>query len=381
MQERAQKLATLVCGVALAALPVTAFNLSPADRRNSPGVLATVPAGVRSLSPATLERPHLRDLPASLVERIPADVIIPEGCSQDLVESVLEAYAAEPPQFMGIRPGGYATYPTAQTHKLVAFGPEAIPVMMANLDHPKLHKTALKVLIDLRAGEVVPRLISRLREDDWEALGALASLTGCSEGGTYFRFGFMPETRREAVATYVEWCEDRSIEVSDVPTEFVELFVPKPLFRVVYRETPLDRLPPRMRAEREVRDTKDKPRTSSDRLREIGRYHSETAESQSRFVQDVERHLEGLPETVRDAVLKDWWSDLFCSQKIDDPDPGTDVNSPLNLRVLQNLRWKDVPLATLSEDLQRRFRDADMNERGSDGVPRQNLRNCAGNLP
>lgn len=76
---------------------------------------------------------------------------------------------------------------------------------------------------------------------------------------------------------------------------------------------------------------------------------------------DIERQidglLQGLPERVAVAVLADWKADLYAEHP--DPDPGTDMHTPLGQRILRQLEAAGVSLESLNSSLRQRLQSAD----------------------
>ncbi|WP_298868961.1 CvpA family protein [uncultured Gimesia sp.] len=89
-------------------------------------------------------------------------------------------------------------------------------------------------------------------------------------------------------------------------------------------------------------------------LREIAAVYSDYPEAQNALIEDFELSFSGVPDQVVLAVLKDWRADLFLTG--DDPDSKTDVNTPLDGRVLRQLELQKVPLNSLSSALQNRLK-------------------------
>jgi membrane protein required for colicin V production len=91
-------------------------------------------------------------------------------------------------------------------------------------------------------------------------------------------------------------------------------------------------------------------------LDEIGSVYSDDRTAQSGVVAEVEQSLSGLPERVKLAVVKDWYTDLLVFDRGADPDPGTDLSTPLDQRIVRELDRSGVPLSTLSSTLRDRLR-------------------------
>lgn len=91
-------------------------------------------------------------------------------------------------------------------------------------------------------------------------------------------------------------------------------------------------------------------------LRDIAAIYSDYPEAQNSLIEEFESTLTGLPDQVVLAALRDWWADLLLNGG--DPDPKTDVTTPLDTRVLRQLELQKVPLNSLGSALQDRMRDA-----------------------
>ncbi len=92
-------------------------------------------------------------------------------------------------------------------------------------------------------------------------------------------------------------------------------------------------------------------------LREIGSVYSDDPSAQDAITGEVSDALVGLPDRVKLAVIKDWYTDLLVFDRSSDPDPNTDLSSPLDQRILRQLERAGVSPSTLSADLQARLRD------------------------
>ena len=92
-------------------------------------------------------------------------------------------------------------------------------------------------------------------------------------------------------------------------------------------------------------------------LREIGSVYSDDPSAQNAITSEVSTALGGLPDRVKLAVIKDWYTDLLVFDRSSDPDPQTDLSSPLDQRIIRQLERTGVPLSTLSADLRDRLRD------------------------
>jgi hypothetical protein len=63
--------------------------------------------------------------------------------------------------------------------------------------------------------------------------------------------------------------------------------------------------------------------------------------------------MKGVPEQVQIAVLRDWKSDL--SNQTNDPDPHTDSETTLEMRILRQMQLAGLRLDALDPDLQERL--------------------------
>ncbi|HUG90555.1 MAG TPA: CvpA family protein [Planctomycetaceae bacterium] len=72
-------------------------------------------------------------------------------------------------------------------------------------------------------------------------------------------------------------------------------------------------------------------------LREIGQISSDIPATQQAVIDDAEARLAGLPERVALAVLRDWHADLVSLDRTADPDPDTDLTTPLEVRIRRQL--------------------------------------------
>ncbi|MCA9015331.1 MAG: hypothetical protein KDA77_08355, partial [Planctomycetaceae bacterium] len=88
-------------------------------------------------------------------------------------------------------------------------------------------------------------------------------------------------------------------------------------------------------------------------LQTIAAVYSDYPEAQKDLIEEFEADLSGVPDQVVLAVLKDWRADLLLTGA--DPDPNTDVTTPLDVRVLRQLQLLKVPLNSLGSALQNRM--------------------------
>jgi membrane protein required for colicin V production len=86
-----------------------------------------------------------------------------------------------------------------------------------------------------------------------------------------------------------------------------------------------------------------------DLLQQIAGIYPDPAEVEKR----AQEFLEGVPPTVRKAVVKDWHSDALGLQP--DPDAATDINSRLDVRILHQLKIAGIATSELQQDLRSRL--------------------------
>ena len=70
------------------------------------------------------------------------------------------------------------------------------------------------------------------------------------------------------------------------------------------------------------------------------------------IVRRTQEHLAGVPSNVKVGVIEDWYADLNMRP---DPDPYTNVQSRLDVRILRQLERARVPLTDLSFELRQRL--------------------------
>jgi membrane protein required for colicin V production len=71
------------------------------------------------------------------------------------------------------------------------------------------------------------------------------------------------------------------------------------------------------------------------------------------IVANSKRHLAGVPSEVQRRVLEDWHADAMGLNS--DPDPGTDRNTPLDVRIVRQLGKAGIALDRLDRDLRIRL--------------------------
>ncbi len=93
-------------------------------------------------------------------------------------------------------------------------------------------------------------------------------------------------------------------------------------------------------------------------LREVAGVLKASPAEQQAIVDQVESSLAGLPDQVKNGVVKDWYTDLLIYDRAADPDPQTDLTTPFDARILRQLELKNVPVSSLSSALQDRLRSS-----------------------
>lgn len=88
-------------------------------------------------------------------------------------------------------------------------------------------------------------------------------------------------------------------------------------------------------------------------LQGIAAVYSDYPDAQKDLIEEFEVDLSGIPDQVVLAVLKDWRADLLLTGG--DPDPQTDVTTPLDMRVVRQLELLQVPMNSLGSALQDRL--------------------------
>jgi uncharacterized membrane protein required for colicin V production len=96
------------------------------------------------------------------------------------------------------------------------------------------------------------------------------------------------------------------------------------------------------------------PAERSRLLQEISAVYTNFPPAQSDIVEEIQTSLRGLPDQVADRVVRDWHADLMAINP--DPDPQTDITTPLDVRIVRQLAVAKLPLSTLSTTLQDRLR-------------------------
>ncbi len=90
-------------------------------------------------------------------------------------------------------------------------------------------------------------------------------------------------------------------------------------------------------------------------LREIAGVYTEHLEAQETIMEEVVYALQGVPDPITLKVLDDWNADLMGRKP--DPDPSTDLTTPLDRRVLNQIQKARISIGTLPKDVQERLND------------------------
>ncbi|MCA9055886.1 MAG: CvpA family protein [Planctomycetaceae bacterium] len=100
------------------------------------------------------------------------------------------------------------------------------------------------------------------------------------------------------------------------------------------------------------------PQSGQDQLiSEISRVYSSIPPVQLQVQGDIRQRLSGIPPEVVQKVLEDWRRDVVQPQAID-PDPVTDADAPLEMRILRQLQARGIPVNRLSSEVQNRLEGA-----------------------
>ncbi len=89
-------------------------------------------------------------------------------------------------------------------------------------------------------------------------------------------------------------------------------------------------------------------------LREIAAIYTTDLTAQRNITRQAEEQLAGVPDDVAEVVIQDWYADLLRLNG-EDPDPGTDLATRLDVRIKRQLAAFRVPLDRLSDDLRMRL--------------------------
>jgi len=86
---------------------------------------------------------------------------------------------------------------------------------------------------------------------------------------------------------------------------------------------------------------------------EITLTYSDRPAARDVMAEDIDQALAGLPAGVTLGVLTDWHADLLARDP--DPDPETDIATPLDLRIARQLQRAGVPRTRLSAEWRERL--------------------------
>ncbi|MCA9115682.1 MAG: CvpA family protein [Planctomycetaceae bacterium] len=89
-------------------------------------------------------------------------------------------------------------------------------------------------------------------------------------------------------------------------------------------------------------------------LKEIGEVYSDFPEARKVFIEEIESSLAGIPDRVRQGVLRDWHADLLSVDP--DPDPQTDVVTSLDARIVRQMKLAGLSIESLNTALRDRLR-------------------------
>lgn len=89
-------------------------------------------------------------------------------------------------------------------------------------------------------------------------------------------------------------------------------------------------------------------------IQEIARVYSPLDNVQQNIHQDIQRRISGVPESISNAVLMDWRSDLYGIRPDPVPETGPDVT--IEVRILRQLEIQKVRMDQLSPEAQQRLR-------------------------
>ncbi len=88
-------------------------------------------------------------------------------------------------------------------------------------------------------------------------------------------------------------------------------------------------------------------------LKEISGFYFDSTGGQRAFQEEMELEFSGLPLQIELAVLQDWHADLMGFDP--DPDASTDFTTPIDVRILNQMRDARIPLDTLDASLRDRL--------------------------
>ena len=142
-----------------------------------------------------------------------SSITFPPG-TPDRIEKLFISLSENPPDGVFMCRPGYARVFYTQDMIDIANSPsDAIPVLLANIDHPTIGNPVIEILGDLRVKKAVDPFIDLLRiaqasnnEDEIGLiLNVLAKITQHPRGYRFFREAFQPEVIDEAISEYGAW--------------------------------------------------------------------------------------------------------------------------------------------------------------------------------
>ena len=89
-------------------------------------------------------------------------------------------------------------------------------------------------------------------------------------------------------------------------------------------------------------------------LDQISSLYFDLPDDRQKMVEDIDLALVDVPQRIALAVLRDWHSDLMVLDP--DPDPETNVTTPLDARIVRQLSLAGIPLRSLDSALEIRLR-------------------------
>ena len=116
---------------------------------------------------------------------------------------------------------------------------------------------------------------------------------------------------------------------------------------------PRNPAPPPKAEEQDLGPAEDLKPRRQELLQGIARIFSSQAAQQAKKMTEVETSLLGLPDSVAVGVLEDWLTDLRGEDP--DPDPQSDVSTPLNARIASQVDRLGIPRNRLPQEWQTRL--------------------------
>lgn len=151
--------------------------------------------------------------------------LIPIGTANELVIAIRDVFENPSTTWESSRPGWSTVAPTPAMKRVVAFGDEAIPVLLANLHNRNqvMRFQTYEMLGMLDAKSTVPALIDSLYYDDGTddafIVAKLAEITDHPDGYRFYRKWFDANTQKEATETYRRWCADHQKALKEKPEQ------------------------------------------------------------------------------------------------------------------------------------------------------------------